>query len=417
MMNPITFGMAMAATATLGIAGSNGDPVKKDPLLDSLFQSNVTVKYAPGQGVTFEGDKGDFALNISGRLQAGWFYTGLENAADTNSFGVRAARVNLAGHVWNKDIQFYMQIENAGAPGVLDGWVNWDFMHNDDSYLGVIIGTGATPNGLQWSADATQANAEMSQSSIATNTFATARATGAAVHGGFAKKNDGYQFLWHAGLLNNDISGGSAAAGRLALNESHELNFTAGIQWAGEGAGMGPWSEGDLAHNGKMEPTAGANLFIGSDRVGGTEFDTFMVNVYAGAKFGNGVAAQGELWFRTDEPNGGADADSTGWYLQGSYTTAPGSGTQWGFVGRIAMVDMSDANPLLAPVGMVASGAALAGFATGDVLEIQAGVNAYYHEHKLKTQIMLTFQSVNVDTGGGADSDNLGVDLLTTLMF
>lgn len=415
MMNPIGLGLAMAATASLGFAGTNGDPTKNDPLLDSLFQSNVTVKYKPGSGVTFQGEKDDFSLNISGRLQAKWYYTSNDNGGtDINTFAVRRARTKLMGNVWSKDITYYVQFEHAAAPDVLDGFVGWNFWHNDDAYIGVNLGLQKFRSGLQ--ADNSSGSLEINERSMATNTFANGRATGALFHGGFGKADNGHSLLWHLGLMNNDNAAGSALNSALGTNESNKLDWTLGVMWAGEGStGPTSYTEGDLAHNGKLEPVIGANLMIGKDTFGGTAIDTTTINIYAGAKFGNGLAAQGEVWIRKDDPTGGTKADSNGWYLQASYTTAPGEGTQWAFIGRVSMVTIDDVNPLLTIIPSMQGTGTFAAVGTGDITEIQGGVSAYYHEHKLKSQVMVTFQSLNPDAG--TDADNVGIDVMATLAF
>ncbi len=106
-----------------------------------------------------------------------------------------------------------------------------------------------------------------------------------------------------------------------------------------------------------------------------------------------------------------------GWYLQGSFTTAPGQGTQWGFGVRIAMLTFDDPAMLSVGTSVPGSGPAFATFVQGEVTEFSGVINAYYHEHKLKSQLVVSHQSIDADAGFGADSDNVAVDVMATLSF
>ena len=432
MMNPITLGLAVAATASLGFASTNGDdPTKKGaPAADSLFQDGVKVTYKPGSGITFASDSLDYSLNISGRIQAKWYYTALENGPDTNSFQARRVRTKFEGNVWSKDITYMVQLEHTASPNVLDGIVGWKFWSNDDAFMALNLGLQKFRGGLQ--SDNSSGSLEFNERSMATQTFADNRALGALLYGGFGRTEDeGSNFMWHLGAMNNETAKGTGAPAA-AINESNELNYTVGILWAGEGTkGPTKWTEGDLAHNGKLEPVIGANFAIGNDQVNGVDNESSTINVYAAAKFGSGLAAQAEVFIRSDDPQvtgGGAEVDSMGWYAQASYTTAPGEGTQWAFGGRVSMVTLDDPiDPSVASINpsLASSSSALAGFGTGDVMEISGVISAYYHEHKLKSQIMFTYQTIESDTGGpvdgggsyGGDTDNMGIDIMATLAF
>lgn len=424
MMNPIGLGLAVAATATFGFAATNGGPngggpdKATSPVLDSLWQDGVKVSYKPGGGVTFSSEKGDYSLRLSGRIQARWHFTALDGALpDTNSFQARRARVKLDGNVWNDDISFMMQMEETGVPTILDALVNWRFWKNDDAFIALSLGMQKFRAGLQ--SDISSGSLEFAERSSATATFANNRATGALLYGGLGKSEGGHSFMWHVGAMNNDTAAGSGMSAA-AANESNELDFTAGLMWAGEGS-HGPTSltEGDLAHSGKFEPVVGANYAILNDSFGGVDNEGSNINVYAQVKTGNGIAAQAEVFIRTDELQTGApaQADSMGWYLQGSFTTAPGQGTQWGFGARIATLSFDDPAMLSVGTSVPGSGPAFATFVQGEVTEISGVINAYYHEHKLKSQLVVSHQTVDADAGFGADSDNVAVDVMATLWF
>ena len=182
--------------------------------------------------------------------------------------------------------------------------------------------------------------------------------------------------------------------------------------------------EVDLEHAGKFDPIFGVNYAFGPSDVTVNNAQvadkTETLNVFASVKTGSGIAAQGEYFKRQDELRfGGTKADSSGWYAQGSFTTKPGEGTQWGFALRASQVKISDvgAQILVLPslTGSTNTAATLAQQGTGEINEVSAGINAYYHKHKLKTQLNGIMQKVKPD--GGTETTNNGLDLLFTLAF
>lgn len=422
MMNPISIGLAVAATASLGFANGDGPGKAGDdkPLLDNLWQSGVKVSYKPGSGVTFEGDQGDFKLNISGRIQAKWYYTWLDggtggNDTSVSSFRARRARTKFSGHVFNEDVTYYLQLEHTASPNMLDARVGWRFVNNEDSAVNLRVGVQKMRSGLQ--ADNSSANLEFVERSIVSRTFGDNRGTGALLEGGFMKGEDGHKVMWHFGIMNHDTAGGGVTA-PAQVNTDSEFMYTLGALFAPEGTkGTEKHVEGDLEHNGKFEPLIGVNFAAGTapDTVGTNKVQT--INIYGSLKTGSGIAAQAEIYLREDEPRGAnVTNDSSGWYVQGSYTMEPGEGTQWGAAVRYAMLKFDDANIALAPMGSLSGMGTGYGY-QGDVSELTVGINAYYHKHKLKTQLNYVYQDISPDAGFGADLTNSGVDVMFTLLF
>lgn len=442
MMNPISIGLAMATTAALGFANGDGpgkDGDKKSPLLDNLFQDGVKISYRPGSGVTFEGGQNDYSLNIAGRIQTKWYYTmvegvdGVSEDSSLSSFRVRRARTKFSGHVFNEDIAYYLQLEHANAVGVLDAVVGWRFVNNEDSFVTLSFGLQKFRNGLQ--SDVSSSALEFVERSIASRTFADERATGALLEGGLMQNENGHQLHWHAGVANHDPAGGNATA-PTADNIDSEFMYVFGAAFAPEGikaGGTERWTEGDLEHNEMFEPLFGANLAIGTaPAVNGDTSNVQSINLFAALKTGQGIAAQAEVWIREDEARfANTTADSMGWYGQASYTMPPGEGTQWGFGARLAMVEIDDPNAALqarpslegsagylAAIANAGGGAPVPGTlfgVSGEIMEATLGVNAYYHKHKLKTQLNYIFQDVDPD--GGSDLTNHGLDIMFTLLF
>lgn len=425
MSNLIGFGLAAAMTASLGLAMTTGDKNGPDGTprstgAESLWQeTGPTITYRPGEGVTFE-QADQASLRMRGEVQAMLFFSSVEEQADILSFAARRARLKFDGYVWSKDIDYYLRIENAAGVSVLDVNAGWRVYKGDDGYIRIRLGVQKMRDSLQFSTDNTLL--EFNERALATRTFSEARSTGVLIEGGMLKsEGDEHQLLWHVGAMNNDTAGGSALSSPLGINEQNKVNFNAGIAFAPQGATVTAetmHTEGDLEHSGKLKSIFGANIVYGDNVIAATNVDTFTLNLFGAANLGNGFAAQGEYFMRSDDPDGGSEANSLGWYLQGSFTTKPDDGTQWGFGGRVSMVDLDDANPILMPVSSMAGGAtSLAGFSQGTVMELQAMVSAYYHKHALRTQVVYTYQDVDSDNAGAADSQNHGIDILFTLLF
>jgi hypothetical protein len=396
MMNPIRFGLAVAVTASLGFA--NGDGVSKDgtkaPLLDNLFDSGAKVSYTPGSGMTFSAqDASAFSINISGQVQPGFTYAWGEDIADVSSFGLKTTRLRFAGNVYNDDVTYFLQLDAAdggeGNGDLVDGWAAWRVMDG----INIRFGQQKMRSSLQADASLSDTDTEMAYNALATSFFASARSTGVLVEGNSGNIN------WHVGAMNNSTAGFEAAAVNTQVNESNELDFTFGANYSSDGSNTEAWSEGDLDHSGNLSYIAGANLLVGNDQSpfiaapATADNDSTTLNVFAGAKTGSGIAVQAELFSRSDD-DGTNELDHTGFYVQGSYTLAPGQGTQWGGVARVSSIDID-------------------GFGTQS--EFALGLNAYYHKHKLKTQVMLTF--ANVDPDAGNETDATALDVLFTLMF
>ena len=134
-----------------------------------------------------------------------------------------------------------------------------------------------------------------------------------------------------------------------------------------------------------MQWIAGAT--VTANNANGGERDQ-TINVFGGIKTGSGIAAQADYWTRDQDL---ADVTLNGYSVQASYTMAKSGSMQPGFVLRHSSVDFD---------------------AGGDETETVVGVNAYYADHNLKTQLQVT----SFDDGLGGD-DTTSIDLLFTLVF
>ncbi len=415
------FGIGLAFAASASFATANGGP-KGEPngptKVDPWYQGSQ-VTFAPGKGITFDGGDG-FRLNLQHVIQAQWRYISADaGAPDTNGFRIPRARQIVGGHVWDKNITYRIMFDHAdgGTTGTArkDFWVKWKFLEGEMP-MSVRLGQGKFRAGR--SSDQMGEQLEFVTRSIASRTFATGRSTGALLEG--SALEDG-MLKWHAGLMNSDTAASSGAFGEENTNTGqNELNFTFGAIFEPMGS-MGDDPEmrgqGDLEHSGELKTSFGVNLYLGNERPAGTDVETTSINLNGEVITGTGISGQGEIWIRNDDVDGGGDADSIGWYAQGGYTLAPVEGeVQWGFAGRVSMVDYDDAPVLMGTPGQYVDGPVLLGAATaGDVFEVNLAASAYYHKHALKSQVGVTFQSASPT--GGTDTDNVIIEVMMTAAF
>lgn len=425
------FGLALAATASFAMAHGGPDGPKGDS--PSALTADGKVTFTPGQGITIDGGE-DFSLNLVHGVQAKWRFVNMDSAPDTNGFAVRNARQVWSGHVFNEDVMYMLHLNftneaqffGTDVDIVKDAWVKWRFMEGDTSEITMRIGRGKFRAGLE--ANGWYGGLEFAERSIASRTFATARSTGLLFEGQALSED---RLYWHAGLLNSDTapaSGFTVATGEEGLNiGENTLNWTFGARFDPNGSigNVEQWQQGDLEQTGELQSTVGASVYIGREgRNTAASTDTTTINGYAAVKTGSGIFGQGEIWFRKDDVDGGTEADSLGWYLQGSYTMAPEEGrTQWGLALRISMVDLDDTpNTLVGAAPFEGSSIpALLNLGgptglPGDVLEVQAAINGYYNKHYLKGQFAYTFQQVSFD-GATSDLDNHALEAIFTAQF
>ena len=360
----------------------NAPPAESGSLRNSLYGSieGGSASYQPGKGLTFStANAEDFTINISGQVQAGFYSVDdddelIGGAAgpsvdNSNGFETRAARMRLGGNVFNENITYFIQTDFAGDD-LVDGWAGWQMSKG----LNLRLGQQKMRSSLQADASLSDNVGEMVDSSIATQRFAGGRSTGALLEG-----NSG-RFNWHFGAMNNSTAGVDAAGQANAAGEN-ELGYTLGFSTGSDSGNSESWSEGDLKHGGNLSWIGGASLLMINE--GADEASS--INVFAGLKSGSGLAAQLEIFIRDDET-----FDSEGLYGQVSYTAAPTGGTQFGGVARYSTVDVDGA----------------------ETSELSLGVNGYYHEHAMKTQLQIATLE-----GDGLAGEATRLDLLFTLVF
>jgi hypothetical protein len=413
MKNPIGFGVAILATASLAFAG--GDDDKKGKGGEKSPKSEPTPLLqswsgAAGKGLTYSSDM--FSLNLRNGVQVALNYNNNDTTADTLNFNARRARTHLSGHIWNKDVTYHLSNEWTETTSAKDVSVGWVF-HRTSSYnLGVELGQMKTRFGNEWNSRYDEL--EFVDRGLATRTFSGARSRGAMLHGDLSSANLGWSITGH----NTDIAAAASNSGeegdpRPGVNDNsdNKLNWNFEAHWSSNANApkMGG-AQGDLAAGGAFGILAGAAYNIGNAiSAGGADVDVTSINVFVRADTGTGLSFAGEYFMREESPTGGTDTDHSGFQVSGSWVApASGGGNRWGAGIRYAMLEIDDAaaSPLVtsAPVGV-------------EMTEIEFVVNMFYHEHAMKTQLGVTLQNIDNTASGGADLDNVLVALQTTVTF
>lgn len=421
MIHAAGIGLAIATTASLALANNPEDPKKNGEQPVNVLEK-PEIKFTPGKGVTIDGGEA-FKLNLKHQFQVAWRFVNAENAADTNGFRARRIRQAWSGHVWNEDIQYKLNWEFAEAVSVKDAFMTYKFWKSGDNNVKFWIGQGKYKQGMQGYNSSSKL--ELVERSMATRTFSDRRSTGVQLHGRHMAEG---KFGWHADILQTDPAARSNNSAEESRNNgSNKLNYNFGINFDPWGASK--WSEGDLDQTGNADGTFGADYYIGNNgsstgTATAVDWDVSQYHLYGAWKNGGGLSLQGEFWGRSEKPAaGGTDSESMGWYAQGSWTTSPDNGTQYGFAARFGMVtnDDNNATTMRGPAGIEGGPSRLSaagGNATkGDVTELNLGLSQYYHKHALKTQLMYSYLDTAVDGASALDTTDHGIHLMFTAIF
>lgn len=384
--------------------------------------------YKPGSGLSYDG--GDaFGLKWSNFLQVHWTYMALDNGtADTSTFNVRRARTTFSGHAFSKDILFKLQLDgvDAGAAGdgaLKEGHVTYNFSKSEDSAIGLRVGQGKTMYGLE----GTQSSSGtwFVETSAASSAFAGAYSRGAWITGGLNMKDKPVRFA--VGAMNTDTAAGLGSGytdrGEETANSDNELSYvlTANFDPLGdffdgaqtvEGKQQGDWR----TENNDLRGTVGVGLAFGNgkDSTSGNDVESTGININTEWAVSN-WSILGEFFTRTDDHQNGNDEEQpTGWAASVGYLM-PKSGDstiQWGFGARVSMIETDNGDN--GSVSYLTGGAGIGGV-DGDVTEISAVINAFYHGHAAKTQFEYTLQDVGPT--GGTDATNHILRIGFQLMF
>lgn len=372
---------------------------------DAKMPGGWTAK--AGKGLSYDG--GDaFGMDIKNRLQVHWTYANNEDAADSNTFNVRRLRTTFGGHVFKRNILYQIVFDavDSGAAGdgnIKQGWVQWNFSESDSGKIGVRAGQAKTMFGLE--ATMTSAGLWFVERSTASRAFADSFSRGAWLNGVMVDN----KLRWTVGAMNTDVAGGLGTnyvdRGEETSNSDNELSyvFAANFDPLGDFFGGKPTVEsqrqGDFRTEDKaFKGTVGVGVGLGNGKTtGGGDIESTSLNLNT-AWAVSGFSILGEYFMRTDDVQGagGDEEEPSGFAVSGGYLL-PKSGDsdmQWGFGLRVCMVENDNGNN-----GTVdfLTGTQGIGSTPGEVTEISAVLNAFYHGHACKTQIEYTFQDVDPD--------------------
>lgn len=394
--------LALAVSTSIALASGGGEGDKKN---ENAYQGDG-LTWKPGSGISIA-NSDEFSLRWSNQLQVQYQLFAFENAPDTSNFTVRRARTTFKGNVFNRNIRYMLQVDGVDAGASLkEGWVSYDFIHEDDSVVGVRAGQSKTGFGLE-SAGGSSA-LWFVERSVASNVFADAYTRGAWLYGSYMQN----KLRWFAGAQNGDVSKGIAVidAGEEGANASdNELSYNFNVSFDPLGSFVGDkptdmnfdLKQGDLDEGTpELRGTIGAGIFFGNSQplvstgLGAVDVESTCINLNTAWRVKN-FYAMGEVFIRSDDPDVGTSEDSLGWYAQAGYALpkADANAMQWGLGLRVSMIDTDDT-------------AALLGGTAGKQTDVSVVADAFYHGHACKTQFEYTLQDVDIDGGGAADSTN-----------
>jgi hypothetical protein len=385
----------LPALLAAALAGGGDDPTPNP------FRSQG-VTWKPGQGIVFA-DTDEFGLRMAGQLQVQYAFAANENGRDPSSFQVRRARLGFAGHVFDRDLQYALRLDavddGAGANGpIKDAFAQWTFARGDGDAVGLRAGQSKPYHGLE--ATGGSSGLFFVEKSSTTRAFSDARSRGAWLHGAHLQN----ALRWVAGAQTGDVANGAVGIserGEESVNADGELTFVAScfacpFGDVNGGKPLESWRQGDLGGSRALDGLVGAGVMLGNHRsplVPDTDVESTSINVNTAWAFARGLTADGEVFLRTDDPQGGTREECVGWYAQGTWTSGKsgGSDTQYGFGLRVNAIDTDDTSTFFVFNGALAS--------AGQVTEYTAVVNAFHHGHACKTQVEYTLQEVDPDAG------------------
>lgn len=418
MTNTIGALLSLAVTASIALANGGEEP-------KNAFQEKAGWK--PGSGINLA-DSDDFKLNLINLLQVQWSYTDktANGAQDVNSFSVRRARTTLSGHAFTKNLLYLLRLDAVDTQGsiVKDAWAQWNFLA-DANTVGLRMGQGKPGFGLE--STGLSSGLLFVERSSASRLFSDQRSRGAWLYGSHSEN----KLRWNLGAQNGDVARGSdgLAGGEEVANTDNELDFVGNISFDPMGDTTGGKTneavkQGDFGTTKELRATFGAGVELGNGKAatpafgGAEDIETTSANLNTAWWFGNGLSAQAEVFTRTDTQklNPEVSQDSNGWYVMANYITAKAANSdmQWGFGVRVSRTTAEDPISFMSlGLPLVAPGSVLE--QKGDVTEVSAVVDAFYHGHACKTQIEYTWQEINADVA--ADTTNHILRVQFQLLF
>lgn len=350
-------------------------------------------------------------MTLQNYAQAGWQYGRFGDGGDTNDFSLTRARSALRGHVFRKNIQYFLQLDyldrgvnifdqdenliavQTNGP-VLDAWAQWNFLESGNDSIGLRVGLAKSYIGLEATGFAT--GLFFTDRSAVSQAFSSQRNQGAWLHG---RNLDG-RLHWTAGAQNGDVSPLRNIQAPQAPNDDNELTFVGSVAFDVFGNMFGGdlrefWQQGNVNCDGKTRGTVGAGGVYSNNKPGAdpaeSDVRATQLNLNTAWDFGCGFGLMAECFFRNDDPKDAVGQQSSGFYGQGMYVLPKmgNSDLRWGIGVRYS--DMRADALIPEVVDGVPPPSLNARFR-----QITAVVDAFYHGHNCKTQFEVSRQQVKI---------------------
>jgi phosphate-selective porin len=331
----------------------------------------VTAGWDKGFYVKSTDDK--FRLNLGGYIQTRFTYADLEDAQDTSSFSVRRARLIFDGHIYDKSIQYKVQVEAAGGEMTLrDAYINVAPMKEYEKEAQIRAGQFKSPMGRQFLTSSR--NLSLQERSLASNTFVPDRQVGAMFHG---ECWDGH-LEYATGIFNGDGQNVNVNDNNAVMSVSRIVfNFLGADNKRFEYDETDPLAYGvkdDEERNSPLRGFLGGSYMYNPDRAiiaGATEdLDTNQVGAEAGLRV-EGFTLYGEYFVRhiSSSADGFDNLDEPGWFAHAGYL----------FTNHIEIAGRYSETQLDTP-------------GVGRQNEVVLGLNYYFYGHRLKLQTEYVYQ-------------------------
>ncbi|HZN39872.1 MAG TPA: porin [Planctomycetota bacterium] len=390
----------------------------------------------PGAGLKYDG--GDaFSLTVLGRIQVHYTYSANESfgsaaataspGADTSSFNIRRARLNLTGHVFDKNITYAFILDAVDATSPIKrAWVQWNFASSETGKMGMRVGQAKTVFGLE--SAGSSGSLWFVERSSASRAFSDVNSRGAWFNGVMGDN----KLRWSAGAMNTEVAGGlggagtdsqglsitgSAERGEETANSDNELSYVISANFDPLGdffdgkQTIEAFKQGDWRtdkEDTSLKGTVGVGVAIGNGKtdspaaipVGNRpDIESTSLN-FNTAWTVSKLYVLGEYFMRTDDlqrPAATDEEEAMGYAVSVGYLL-PKSGeskVQWGVGVRYNYIETDDGTPG-SGVDFL-TGAQGIGSDLGEVSELSVVLNAFYHGHACKTQIEYTMQDVDAE--------------------
>ena len=261
------------------------------------------MKFAWKDGkTTFTSDNAELVL--SNRVQLRFTEEMPEVGDDKGSFRVRRARTKMDGWIYNKKLQYELQIDwTDSAAAVQDMNMNFDFM--GDKSVMFKVGQFKVPFGRQ---ELTSSGSqEFVDRSIVSNEFAKGRDIGVQLWG-MALNNT---IDWRVGMFNGN-------GRQKTANDNDEYQYNARVTW--QPFGDVKYSEVDFDSTDKVLFALAAN-YEDNDLAGATTGNDVSREIFGAdvvLKY-KGIFAMAEAFYRDNTPETGAESESEGIHYQFGY--------------------------------------------------------------------------------------------------